>query len=147
MNNTVTNDITKTAGEAEQKNLERILCRDGFQGLKAILEKVSPGQKTLFESVQGAKSYEDLLGRLGYKLNLTNQVHVQDCYSRLGPAGGIKAVLPYYDIPTHSSFPTLVNFDGTVTTTQKSAVFFNDLLGKIKRELVVQPPKAVTQQA
>ena len=42
-----------------------------------------------------------------------------------GSGGGIKAVLPYFDIPTHSALPTLVNFDSTVTATEKSAAFFN----------------------
>jgi hypothetical protein len=55
---------------------------------------------------------------------LTKQIHVQDAFSRIGSAGGIKAVLPYYDIPTQRSLPTLVNFDSTVTATPESAGFF-----------------------
>ena len=53
----------------------------------------------------------------------------------MGPAGGIRAVLPYYDIPTQGSFPTLVNFDATVTTTPKAAAFFNDMLTALKAQL------------
>jgi hypothetical protein len=60
---------------------------------------------------------------------------VQDCYSRIGPAGGIRLVLPYHDVPTQSSLPTLVNFDSTVTTTAKAAGFFNGLLVELKAQL------------
>jgi hypothetical protein len=66
---------------------------------------------------------------------MTKQIHVADCYSRMGPAGGIRAVLPYFDIPTHSALPTLVNYDSTVTATPKSAAFFNELLAELKRQL------------
>jgi hypothetical protein len=67
--------------------------------------------------VNGANSFEELLSRLGYRIALTRQIHVQDAYTRVGSAGGLKAVLPYHDIPTQSSLPTLVHFDSTVTTT------------------------------
>ncbi|HEY5915448.1 MAG TPA: hypothetical protein VJA21_33105, partial [Verrucomicrobiae bacterium] len=70
-----------------------------------------------------------------HHLVLTRQIHVQDCYGRLGPQGGIKAVLPYYDIPTQSSLPTLVNFDSSVTTTPKAATFFDALLAELKKQL------------
>ena len=69
---------------------------------------------------------------------LTKQIHIQDCYSRLGTAGGIKDVLPYHDVPTQSSLPTLVNFDSTVTATPKSAGFFNVMLTALKTELKAQ---------
>ena len=74
--------------------------------------------------------YEDLLARLGYQVALTKQIHIADCYGRMGPAGGIRAVLPYFDTPTQSALPTLINFDSTVTTTPKSAAFFNGLLAE-----------------
>ena len=41
----------------------------------------------------------------------------------------------YYDIPTQSSLPTLVNFDSTVTTTPKSSTFFNQMFAQLKRQL------------
>ena len=63
---------------------------------------------------------------------------MQDAYTRVGSAGSIKAVLPYYDIPTQSSLPTLVNIDSTVTTTPKSAGFFNAMLSALKTQLGVQ---------
>jgi len=52
-----------------------------------------------------------------------------------GREGGIKAVLPYHDIPTQSSLPTVVNFDGTMTTTPKAAAFFEALLRELKKQL------------
>jgi hypothetical protein len=117
------------------ENFQRILSSEPFTGLKAILDKLSADPEALFANVQAATSYDELLRRLGYQITLTNQIHVQDCYARMGPAGGIKAVLPYYDIPTQSSLPTLVNFDSTVTATYKSAGFFNELFAVLKAQL------------
>jgi hypothetical protein len=120
------------------QNFHRILSTEPFTGLKAILDKLSADPEALFKGVQAAASYHELLHNLGYQVTLTNQIHVQDCYSRVGPAGGIKAVLPYYHIPTQSSLPTLVNFDSTVTTTHKSAGFFNEMLAALKAQLRAQ---------
>src|SRR6267154_20533 len=111
------------SGETRQENFERVLAREPFKGLKAILESLGADRDALFEGVNVAKSYEELLAKLGYRITLTRQIHVQDSYSRMGPAGGIKAVLPFHDIPSQSSLPTLVHFDSTVTTTPKSAGF------------------------
>jgi len=121
--------------ETTQQNFERVLSREPFRGLEAILDKVSSNRKALCEAVIGTNSYEDLLARLGYRIILTRQIHIQDSYSRLGSDGGIRAVVPYHDIPTQSSLPTLVNFDSTVTTTPQSAAFFNKMLAAIKRQL------------
>jgi len=85
--------------------------------------------------VNSTNSYEELLVKLGYRITLTGQIHVADYYARTGPAGGIKAVLPYFDIPTQSALPTLVNDDSTVTATPKSAAFFNGLLAELKRQV------------
>lgn len=116
-------------------SLLQLLSKEPFPGLKTILDAVSPDERTLQEAILAVNSYEELLARLGYKLTVTRQIHLQDCYSRLGQAGGIKAVLPYYDIPTQSSFPTLVNFDGTITATEKSATYFNGLFQTFKKQL------------
>jgi hypothetical protein len=121
--------------ETGQQRFERVLSQAPFEGLKAILDRLSPDRAVLYAWVKGANAYEELVARLGYKLTLTKQIHVQDCYSRLGQAGGIKAVLPYHDIPTQSSLPTLVNFDSTVTTTPKAALFFNEVLRELKKQL------------
>ena len=124
-----------TVSETRQQRFERILSLEPFKGLKAILDNLSRDQATLCDGVYGTNSYEDLLAKLGYGVTMTKQIHVADCYSRTGREGGIKAVLPYYDIPTHSALPTLVNFDSTVTATPKSAAFFNGLLAELKRQL------------
>lgn len=124
-----------TVSETRQQRFERILSLEPFKGLKAILDNLSRDQATLCDGVYGTNSYEDLLAKLGYGVTMTKQIHVADCYSRTGREGGIKAVLPYYDIPTQSALPTLVNFNSTVTATPKSAAFFNGLLAELKRQL------------
>ena len=121
--------------ETKQQRCESVLSRKRFEGLKAILDCLSPDREALCQRLAEANSYEELLAGFGYRLTLTKQIHVQDCYSRMDAAGGIRAVLPYYDIPTQGSLPTLVNFDSTVTTTPKSASFFNEMLLELKREL------------
>jgi len=124
-----------TTGEA---TFESILSRETFKGLKAILDNLSPVRENLCAAIFSVKTYEELLASLGYRVVLTKQIHVQDCYSRVGSAGGIKAVLPYYDIPTQSSLPTLVNLDSSVTTTAKSAAFFNNMLAALQTQLTLQ---------
>jgi hypothetical protein len=82
--------------------------------------------------VRTANSYEEMIAALGYRITLTQQIHIQDCYARVGSVGGIKTVLPYYDVPTQGSMPTLVNFDSTITTTPQAVRFFNQLLAALK---------------
>lgn len=132
------NDSVNTSLETRHENFELVLSREPFKGLKAILDRLSPDREKLCEAVNGTGSYEELLAKLGYGITLIKQIHVQDSYSRVGPAGGIKAVLPYYDIPTQRSLPTLVNFDSTVTTTPKSSAFFNEMLAALKTQLRAQ---------
>lgn len=132
------NQSADTRKETKQQNFEQVLSREPFKGLKAILDCLSSDRTALCEGVEGANSYEELLAKLGYRMVLTKQIHIQDCYSRLGPAGGIKDVLPYHDVPTQSSLPTLVNFDSTVTATPKSAGFFNVMLAALKAQLKAQ---------
>jgi hypothetical protein len=121
--------------DTKQRTFESVLSREAFTGLKAILDTLTGDREALCEGVHGTSSFEELLARLGYRVNLIHQIHVQDAYSRLGPAGGIKAVLPYHDIPTKSSMPTLVNFDSTVTATPQSVGFFNKMLAAFKTQL------------
>jgi len=129
------NQLTTSGVESRQQRFDSVLSRERFKGLKAILDSLSPSAEGLCQRVSGANSYEQLLLGLGYRMTLTKQIHVADCYSRVGPAGGIRAVFPYHDIPTQSSLPTLVNFDSTVTTTPKSAAFFNGLFAELKAQL------------
>jgi len=124
--------------ETRQQHFERVLSCEPFKGLKAILDRLSPDREALCEGVNGTNSYEELLAKFGYRITLTKQIHVQDAYSRVGSAGGIKAVLPYHDIPSQSSLPTLLNYDSTVTATPKSAAFFNKMLAALKTQLSAQ---------
>ena len=124
-----------TVSETKQQRFERILSLEPFKGLKAIFDSLSREREALCDGVHGANSYEEFLAKVGYRVTMTKQIHVADCYSRTGPAGGIRAVLPYFDIPTQSALPTLVNFDSTVTATPKSAAYFNGLLAELKRQL------------
>ena len=139
----MTNQSANTGLETGQQSFERVLSREPFKGLKAIFDSLSPDRQALFEGVNGTNSYEDLLAKLGHRLTLTQQIHVQDAYTRVGLAGSIKAVLPYYDIPTQSSLPTLVNIDSTITTTPKAAGFFNQTLAALKTQLSVPIQKSV----
>jgi hypothetical protein len=134
----MTNQPANSDLQTRQQRFESVLGQEPFSGLKAILDSLSPDHEALCAGVDGTNSYEELLARLGYRLTLTKQIHVQDCYSRVGPAGGIRAVLPYHDVPTQSSLPTLVNFDSTVTTTAKAAGFFNGLLTQVRTKLRAQ---------
>ena len=121
-------------GNIGSQQFEIVLSRDRFKGLKAILDQLTPDPKGQCEAFDTATCYEDLLSRLGYRLVLTKQIHVQDAFSRVGRSGGIRAVLPYYNTPTQSSLPTLVHFDGTVSATPKSAAFFDELLSELKAD-------------
>jgi hypothetical protein len=129
------NPSADTAVETKQQRFERLLDGEPFKGLKAILNSVCRDREALWDGVDGTHSYEELLARLGYRVTLTKQIHVADAHSRTGPEGGIRAVLPYFDIPTQSALPTLVNFDSTVTVTPKSAAFFNQMLAELKRQV------------
>ena len=131
-------DPSANTPQTGQQDFERILSCDLFKGLKAVLDTLSPDRDALWAGVNGASSYEELVARLGYRITLTGQIHVRDAYCRVGSAGGIKAVLPYHDIPTQSSLPTLVHFDSSLTTTPNSARFFNKMLAALKAQLSAQ---------
>jgi len=129
--------VEADAGTAPQR-FERVLSQAQFEGLKAILDRLSPDREKLPTQVLAANTYGEILAGLGYRLTVVRQIHLQDCYGRLGREGGIKAVLPYYDIPTQASLPTLINFDATVTATPKSATFFEALFLELRRQLQTQ---------
>lgn len=118
----------------KRQRFEHVLSLEPFTGLKAILLCLSSDRQTVCEAVDGTNSYDELLAKLGFSHRVIRQIHVQDAFSRVGAAGGVKSVLPYYDVPTQRSLPTLVNFDFTVTSTLESAGFFNDLLTALKAQ-------------
>lgn len=120
------------ADETETQRFERIISRDQFKPLKAVFDNVGSATLAMQEAIITTSSYRNFLGKLGYRLVLVKQIHEQDCYSRLGPAGGIRAVLPVHDIATYSTMVTLVNFDSTVSTTTNSADFYDEQLAQFK---------------
>ena len=124
------------ADETQPQHFDRILSRDEFKPLKAILNELRMDRTVMYGAIVTTNSYPNFLGKLGYRVILVPQIHEQDCYSRLGPAGGIRAVLPHHDVATYSTLVTLVNFDSTVTTTPKSVDFFSDLLAEFKTQLM-----------
>jgi hypothetical protein len=129
------NSAPNTGNETRQQRFERVLSLERFTGLKAILGCLHSDRQTLRDAVDEVNSYTELLEKLGFQLALVRQIHVQDAFSRVGRAGGIKAVFPYYDIPTQSSVPTLINLDHTITSTPESVALFDDLLAALKAQL------------
>ena len=127
-----------TAGETEQQRFERILLRPQFKTLKAVFDNLGLPVPVMQAAIVTTNSYQMFLGKLGYRVVLVKQIHESDCYARLGPKGGIRAVLPVHDTATYSTMVTLVNFDSTVTTTAKAAAFFNELLVEFKTQLRAQ---------
>ena len=67
---------TNTHTETRRQNFERVLSREPFKGLKAILDSLPSNPEALLEAVAQANSYEDLLRRLDHRMILTNQIHV-----------------------------------------------------------------------
>ena len=122
--------------EIEQQHFDRVLSRNEFKPLKAILNELRTDRTVMHGAIVTTNSYPNFLGKVGCRVVLVPQIHEQDCYSRLGPAGGIRAVLPYHDMATYSTLVTLVNFDSTLTTTAKSVDFFSDQLAEFKTQLM-----------
>jgi hypothetical protein len=122
--------------ETEQQRFERILLRGEFKPLKAVFDNLGKDSTAMNAALITTNSYQMFLGKLGYRVIIVKQIHEQDCYSRLGPAGGIRAVLPLHDMATYSTMVTLVNFDSTVTTTTKSIDFYDDQLAEFKTQLM-----------
>jgi hypothetical protein len=124
------------AAETDQQRFERILARDHFKPLKAVLDNL----RVDFPVMQGAlittNSYAMFLSKVGFRIVVVKQLHEQDCYTRLGPKGGIRAVLPLHDAATYSTMVTLVNFDSTLTTTANSVDFYDDQLAEFKVQLM-----------
>ena len=125
-----------TANETKQQQFERVLSQNQFKPLKAILDQLRVDGAVMLGAMVTTNSYQNFLGKLGYRVILVKQIHEQDCYSRLGSAGGIRAVLPHHDTTTYSTLVTLVNFDSTLTTTPKSMDFFTDRLAELKTLLM-----------
>ncbi len=122
--------------ETDQQRFERILSLAEFKPLKAVLDQLG-GDATLMQgAIITTNSYPLFLGKLGFRVIVVNQIHEQDCYARLGPKGGIRAVLPLHDTATYSTMVTLVNYDGSVTTTAKAVDYYDHQLADFKTRLM-----------
>ena len=124
------------ASESDLQRFERILLREQFKPLKAVLDHLGMAIPAMQAAIVTTNSYLMFLAKLGYRVIMVKQIHEQDCYSRLGPAGGIRAVVPLHDMATYSTMVTLVNYDSTVTTTSKSVDYYDSLLADFKTQLM-----------
>jgi len=122
--------------ETDEQRFSRVLSRAGFKTLKAVLVSLNAADGVMNAALITTNSYQMFLGKLGYRVVVVKQIHEQDCYARLGPAGGIRAVLPVHDTATYSTLVTLVNFDSTVTTTSKAIDFYDQQLAEFKTQLM-----------
>ncbi len=124
------------ASETEPQRFERILLRPQFKPLKAVFDNLDLAVPVMQAAIITTNSYQMFLGKLGYRVEIVKQIHESDCYARLGPKGGIRAVLPVHDIATYSTMVTLVNFDSTLTTTSNAIDFYDDQLAEFKIQLM-----------
>jgi hypothetical protein len=124
------------AGETDGQRFDRVLSRAEFKPLKAVFDHLGMDSAVMNAAIITTNSYPMFLGKLGYRVIVEKQLHEQDCYTRLGPAGGIRAVVPLHDMATYSTMVTLVNYDATVTTTQKSVDFYDEQLAEFKIQLM-----------
>ena len=122
--------------ETEQQRFERILLRPQFKPLKAVFDNLGIAVPVMQAALITTNSYQMFLGKLGYRVVVVKQIHESDCYARLGPKGGIRAVLPVHDTATYSTMVTLVNYDSTVITTGNSIDYYDDQLAKFKVQLM-----------
>lgn len=122
--------------ETETQRFERILLLTEFKPLKAVFDQLNADATAKGAAIATTNSYNLFLGKLGYRVDVVKHIHERDCYARLGPAGGIKAVLPVHDIATYSTLVTLVNFNSTVTTTPNSVDYYDKQLADFKSRLM-----------
>ena len=122
--------------ETDQNRFDRILSRTEFKPLKAVFDKLGSDSNMMNAALITTNSYQMFLGKLGYRVIVLKQIHEQDCYSRLGPAGGIRAVVPLHDTATYSTLVTLVNYDSTVTTTPKAVDYYDEQLAAFKTQMM-----------
>lgn len=124
------------AVETEPQRFSRILSWPQLKPLKDVLDKLGVDVPVLHAAIVATNSYQMFLGKIGYRLDVVKQIHENDCYTRLGPKGGIRAVLPLHDPATYSTMVTLVNFDSSVATTPNSVEFYDRQLAEFKTLLM-----------
>lgn len=122
--------------ETTEQRFQRILSRAEFKPLKAVLDNLQAAVALMHEAIVATNCYQMFLGKVGYRMVVVKQLHEQDCYSRLGRQGGVRAVLPLHDTATYSTMVTLVNYDSTVTTTANAVDFYDEQLADFKVQLM-----------
>jgi hypothetical protein len=122
--------------ETDPIRFDRILARPEFKPLKEVFDHLGVESATMIAALITTNSYQMFLGKLGYRVNVVQQIHEQDCYARLGPAGGIRAVVPLHDMATYSTLVTLVNYDSTVSTTPNSVDYYDEQLAAFKVQMM-----------
>jgi hypothetical protein len=122
--------------ETAPQRFARVLSRPQFKPLKAVFDNLQVASEIMHAAIITTNSYQMFLGKVGYRVVVVKQIHEQDCYQRLGPAGGIRAVLPVHDTATYSTMVTLVNFDSTVSTTPNSVDYYDTQLAAFKTQLM-----------
>jgi hypothetical protein len=122
--------------ETEPQRFHRVLSRAEFKPLKDVFAHLGVDSAMLNAAIVTTNSYPTFLGKLGYRIVIEKQIHESDCYTRLGPKGGIRAVLPLHDSATYSTMVTLVNFDFTVATTSNSADYYDRQLAEFKTQMM-----------
>ena len=125
-----------TVSETKTQRFERILALAEFKPLKAVFDHLAGDTPAKDAAISTTYSYQLFLGKLGYRVVVVKQIHEQDCYPRLGPAGGIRAVVPLHNAATYSTMVTLVNYDFTITTTDKSVNYYDNQLAEFKTRLM-----------
>jgi hypothetical protein len=133
---TTTPAANPSANETEQQRFERILLRPEFKPLKGVLDNLGIAVPLMLGAIITTNSYLMFPGKVGYRVVVMKQIHENDCYARLGPKGGIRAVLPVHDMATYSTMVTLVNYDSTVTTTDNSIDYYDNQLAEFKIQLM-----------
>jgi hypothetical protein len=120
------------AVETDAQRFIRILSRSDFKPLQALFDNLRVAVMVMQDAILTTGTYRNFLDKVGYRLVVVKQIHEQDCYARIGPAGGIRAVLPIHDIATYSTMVTLVNLDSTVSTTSNSVDFYDEQIARFK---------------
>jgi hypothetical protein len=129
-------DGPQVAVETDGQRFARILSQDQFKPLRAVLDSLNVSVPVMQAAIITTNCYQMFLSKAGYRLVLVKQLHEQDCYTHLGPAGGVRAVLPVHDTATYSTMVTMVNFDSTLTTTPNAIDFYDDQLAEFKTQLM-----------
>ena len=122
--------------ETEPQRFDRILARAEFKPLKAVFDHLGADTPAKVAALITTNTYQMFLGKLGFRVEVVKQIHEQDCYSRLGPAGGIRAVVPLHDTATYSTLVTLVNYNATITTTPKAVDYYDHQLTEFNIQLM-----------